>query len=189
MQPINLFPTTIYKEFINENMKKDLLNLCEKYTQETETNLLHISNFPSTLANKDLQNQVNSEPVVKMVFNYLLDQVQDILHKRNELVDYNNFNPYGFFSSMQQGAYLRQHSHKDCKFSGIIYLEVGDDVPGLIFHDPRPFTKFISSNNEQNSMFIIEPEEKMLLIWDSWLDHEVMTKNNQQPRKSFTFNL
>lgn len=32
MELLNFFPTQIYKGFINDNMKNDLLNLCNRYT-------------------------------------------------------------------------------------------------------------------------------------------------------------
>jgi len=188
MQNLQLFPTNVYKDYINENMRLDLLSLCNKYTAETTTNLLHIENFPSTLANQELQNNVNNEIVVKMVFNFLFEKVKEISYANGVTLTQEDIRPYGFFSSMNKGAYLRQHSHKDCKFSGIIYLEVGDDVPGLLFHDPRPLAKFTNSQEHQ-SLYQVKAENNLLLIWDNWLDHEVLPKSNAQPRKSFTFNL
>jgi uncharacterized protein (TIGR02466 family) len=189
MELLNFFPTQIYKGFVNDNMKNDLLNLCNHYTSETTTNLLHIKNFPSTLANETLSGHINNEPVVKMVFNYLFEVATRFLQERNQVLDCNELKPYGFFSDMKEGAYLRRHAHKDCRFSGIIYLEVGDNVPQLLFHDPRPYVQFEPSHYGGSYIQSIKPENGMILLWDSWLNHEVLTKENDQPRKSFTFNL
>jgi uncharacterized protein (TIGR02466 family) len=189
MEILNIFPTQIYKNFVNDNMKNDLLQLCNHYTSETTTNLLHIKNFPSTLANNDLSSRINDEPVVKMVFNFLFEVAAEFSQQRNQSLDYSEFRPYGFFSDMKQDAYLRRHAHKDCRFSGIIYLEVGNDVPHLLFHDPRPHVQFEPSHYCGSYIESVKPENGMLLLWDSWLNHEVLSKHNDQPRKSFTFNL
>lgn len=189
MEVINLFPTQIYKDFVNDNMRNDLLELCNHYTSVSNTNLLHIENFPSTLANDDLSYPINTSPVVKMVFNYLYEVANQFTQQRNQKLRNDSLQPYGFFSDMKKGAYLRKHTHKDCRFSGIIYLEVGDNVPPLVFHDPRPYTKFESSKYCTNPVITIPPQQGMMLIWDHWLEHEVYTKTNDNPRKSFTFNI
>ena len=189
MEVLNLFPTQIYKDFVNDNMKNDLLELCNHYTSVSDTNLLHIENFPSTLSNDDLSYPINTSPVVKMVFNYLYEVANQFTQQRNQKLNTDSLQPYGFFSDMKRGAYLRKHTHKDCRFSGIIYLEVGDNVPHLLFHDPRPHATFEPSDYGGNYVQSIKPENGMLLLWDSWLCHEIMHKDNDEPRKVFSFNL
>ena len=189
MEIVNFFPTQIFKDIVNENMKNDLLKLCNDYTSKTQTNLLHIDNFPSTLANTELSYPVNTDPTVKMVFEYLYEIANNFASQRQQFVDKDSFRPYGFFSNMKKGAHLRKHTHKDCRFSGIIYLEVGDDVPQLLFHDPRPHVQFEPSDYGGKYIESIKPENGMILMWDSWLTHELMYKENHQPRKVFSFNL
>lgn len=189
MRFLPLFPTCILIDNVEEISKK-MLPLCNKYTQKTQTNLLGQANFPSTLYD-ELSIDVNKEPLVIETLEYIHSRyIKKILYDRGVFYDRNKFgDPYGFFSDMKKGAQLRKHSHQDCQFSGIIYLEVGDNVPELIFHDPRPYPKFQTSDFKTNDAIPIKPENNLILIWDHWLDHEVREKTSDQPRKAFSFNI
>jgi uncharacterized protein (TIGR02466 family) len=180
-----IFPTCV---LIDENieMAKKLLPLCEKYTSETQTTLLNIDNFPSTLFGS-LIPQVNAEPLVQDFMEMIATtHVKTLAGSCNIPYDINNLRPFGFFSSMNKHAYLRKHLHKDCLFSGLIYLEVGENVPPLVFFDPRPIASVIS--NASHSMSIT-PKTGMILLWESWLEHEIPQKLNDNSRKVFSFNI
>jgi hypothetical protein len=188
-----LFPTHIFTD-INLELAEKLLPLCNKYTEITKTNCLHIDQFPSTLQNKDLEVAVNEEPLVKYALDYIIKQclIPFLDYKGIDLKSY--LHPYGFFSSMHKGAHLRKHCHLDCMFSGIVYLEVGENVPPLRFYDPRPFRDFmhfpvVENNYRNEAIHILEPKIGMIAIWDSWLNHEVHEKLTDDPRKTFVFNL
>lgn len=185
-----LFPTVLLKDYINDELKNNLLDLCNKYTDMTQTNLLGIKHFPSTLQNWDLSLLVNNEPIVQQTFEIIINYyLKTFLEARGQPFDKETFNPYGFFSNMKKGAYLRKHSHTDCRFSGIIYLDIGEDVPDLIFHDPRPYVMFEPTRYSSNTTIPVAPENNLLLIWDHWLEHEIREKTNDNPRKVFTFNV
>ena len=181
-----IFPTCV---LIDENieMAKKLLPLCEKYTNETKSTLLNIDNFPSTLFDHDLIPQVNTEPLVQDFMRLIANtHVKTLAESCHISYDINNLLPFGFFSSMNKHAYLRKHLHKDCLFSGLIYLEVGENVPPLVFFDPRPIASVIS--NSAHSMSIT-PKTGMILLWESWLEHEIPQKLNDNSRKVFSFNI
>lgn len=185
-----LFPTVIYSNYIDEILRTELLNLCNQYTENTQSNLLGIKNFPSTLhETSEVSQEINNHPVVKKTFEVIKSHVKELLISRKQRYFEEDLKPYGFFSDMKKGSYLRKHAHKDCLFSGIIYLEIGDNVPPLVFHDPRPFTVFESSKYENIPVVPVDPQKGMILIWDHWLEHEVYQKENDNPRKSFTFNV
>ncbi len=185
----SFFPTVVLFDKVPEISNK-LLDLCNSYIDKTNTNLLGQANFPSTLYDQ-LSVEVNKESLVIETLEYIhSNYIKKILMDRGVFYDRSKFgNPYGFFSDMKKGAQLRKHSHQDCQFSGIIYLEVGDEVPELIFHDPRPYPKFQTSDFKTNDVIPVKPENHLLLIWDHWLDHEVREKTNDQPRKAFSFNI
>lgn len=188
-----LFPTFLL-EFKDEELADALLPLCNKYVGESTTNCLHIENFPSTLYNRQQEKEVNNEPVVQQALEYIVEIcLKPFLEHRNILLP-QNLRPFGFFSSMEKYAYLRKHSHLDCLFSGLIYLETGNGVPPLVLYDPRPVRLFhnypITTNTPKDSSFhVIYPEKGKILLWDSFLEHEVYQKLNDNPRKTFVFNL
>lgn len=188
-----LFPT-FFLEFENEELADALLPLCDKYTSESTTNCLHIENFPSTLYNRQQEHEVNNEPVVQQALEYIIEVcLKPFLEYRNIGIP-QNLKPFGFFSSMEKHAYLRKHSHLDCLFSGIIYLEAGENVPPLVVYDPRPVRNFhnypiIQHPPKDSSIHIEYPKKGKILLWDAYLEHEVYQKLNDNPRKTFVFNL
>lgn len=185
-----LFPTVIYKGTIEEDLRLELLNLCNQFVPRSSKNLLNINNFNSTLHADDiLKSEVNSHPTVIKTFEHIKEILKNFLSARKQPFIEGDLKPYGFFSDMKEGAFLRKHAHKDCMFSGIIYLEIGENVPPLVFHDPRPFTKFEPTIYQTIPAVPIQPEQGMILLWDHWLEHEVYQKENSNPRKSFTFNI
>ena len=188
----SLFPTTVYNIQIANTMRLELLDACNSVlTDVGEDHLLNIEGWNSTLHSApDESNVINNIPIVIETFKLIKESIQDFLNQRNQpYFEEDMQHPFGFFSDMKKNGYLRRHAHLDCKFSGIIYLEVGDNVPPLVFHDPRPYTKFESSKYCTNPVITIPPQQGMMLIWDHWLEHEVYTKTNDNPRKSFTFNI
>lgn len=181
-----LFPTCV---LIDENleMARALLPLCEKYTNITQSNLLYTANFPSTLSDKELIPYVNGEPLVQDFMQLIATtHVKKLADTCGMSYNKINFRPFGFFSSMNKYAYLRKHMHKECSFSGTFYLEVEEDAPPLIFYDPRPLASV--SGNTPHTM-AITPKTGMILLWESWLEHEIPQKLNDNARKVFSFNI
>jgi hypothetical protein len=186
----SLFPTVIYSDIVEESLRLDLLKLCNEFVPRTDENLLNIKNFSSTLqADNKLREEVNTHPVVIETFNFIIARIKSFLAMRKQPFFENELMPYGFFSDMKEGAYLKKHAHRDCRFSGIIYLEVGEDVPPLVLHDPRQVIHIEPMRYQSVPVVPIDPKEGMFLLWDHWLEHEVHQKANDNPRKSFTFNI
>jgi len=188
-----LFPTCIS---IDENLMlaKALLPLCDKYVALSNSNCANIENFPSTIYENELTAQIMAEPLVQEAFHWIINYPLARLLGHRNIEFPGKHRPFGFFSSMNKGAYLDKHWHNDCYFSGLLYLDVGDDVPDVIIHDPRPVEKFIYYpklyNMRTNSgTHNIKPKTGMILLWDSWLEHQVHQKLNDNPRKTFVFNI
>jgi hypothetical protein len=182
IEKISLFETSICK-LHNEELAKKLLPVCDYFTTKSETTLFGVRNYPSTLQNNKLRDEVNQHPVVQETFSYIFDNLQEVacLSPVSEIIS--DVTPYGFFSSMDNGAYLRKHKHLHCNYSGCMYLDIGIDAPGITFFDPNPYsTGIIKYTAEQ-----LKPGT--LLIWPKWLEHEIDQKLNDSPRKVFTFNV
>jgi hypothetical protein len=183
----SFFPTRVLSD-VNLEFAEKLLPLCDKYTSITDSGLLNTENYPSTLNNDKFNQLVNSEPEVLDFFDFILENyAKPLIETKGVMYDRSMFRPYGWFSSMHRHAFLRKHSHQDCIFSGTFYLDTGPNVPPLVIHDPRPFTKFDS--NHLQSEVIITPKTGLLLMWDNWIEHEVFQKSNDEPRKTFSFNI
>lgn len=89
---------------------------------------------------------------------------------------------------LRQGGYNRIHNHPGAVWSGCYYVSCGETVaepPGngwIEFQDPRPAN--IHGGKER-----VEPEEGLLLIFPSWLNHFVSPFMGGGERISIAFNL
>jgi uncharacterized protein (TIGR02466 family) len=180
-----IFPTCIVKS-INLDIAKELLSICDKYLPDTDSNLFGVDNFPTTY-NSKFNKEVNEELIVKQVLSYIINNHAAALAEECG-IPYSEikFNPYGFFNSMQQYSYMKRHMHCNATFSGIVYLDIGKDVPPIVFHDPRPSAAFADNRPHE---FEVRPETGMIMIWNSWLEHEIPQKLNDNVRKVFSFNI
>jgi uncharacterized protein (TIGR02466 family) len=98
-----------------------------------------------------------------------------------------------FVSEMIEGDSHALHGHPNSLLSGVFYLRVPEGSAPILFDDPRPFRKFLSlpkltnSTNWERIHFV--PEDGLLLIWESWLEHEVPRNFSKEGRITMVFNL
>lgn len=179
MKVYDIFPTKIILDD-NVQLAEALLPLCDKYTQMTQTNLLGIANFPSTLQNKPMSDLVDQEPVVQQAMAYMRHLVAE--YETVYTPTWKTSHPVEakFFSAMQKHSYLKKHKHLGCNYAGILYLEVGDNVPPLKIFDVNPYN---------TDTMQITPRQGAIVIIPWWMEHSLDQKLNDEPRKAFTFNL
>lgn len=180
---LKLYEVSIARLY-NKELADRLLPLCDYFTDKTTTTLLDIHNYPSTLQNFELSKEVNSHPLVIETFDYIFSHMNNIASRIPIGETIRNVEPYGFFSRMEKGNYLRKHRHNDCNFSGCFYLDVTPSVPGIVFFNPNPYLNTPTVFNTEQDI-----TAGTMLIWPKWLEHEVNQKLSDEPRKVFTFNV
>ena len=80
------------------------------------------------------------------------------------------------------GSHL-QHVHPGSIVSGVYYSSVPDNAGCLLFDDPRdPLPPF-------NERITIHPARGKLVMFPSWLTHQVTPTTGQEPRVSWSFNV
>ena len=97
-----------------------------------------------------------------------------------------------WFLDLKDRDYLHAHHHGGNLFSGIIYLKIPHKLKmsksnGCIEFVYNPIVvpdKLINSNT-----FMIEPKEKQMYIWPSWLFHTVYPYYGDEIRRSLSFNI
>ena len=93
------------------------------------------------------------------------------------------------------GSSNRLHNHPFNYLSGVFYLQVPEDSGSLIFHDPRPQSEVLSPPKKQGENLHTAhrvtwvPKQNDLLIFPSWLQHEVEINNSQEERIVISFNI
>jgi uncharacterized protein (TIGR02466 family) len=95
---------------------------------------------------------------------------------------------------LDRGGHHGAHIHPHSVISGTLYLDVPKDASAIKFEDPRlpmmmaaPLRK--SDAREKNKTFVsMAPEAGTLLLWESWLRHEVPINHAKSERVSVSFN-
>ena len=86
------------------------------------------------------------------------------------------------------------HIHRQSSFSGTLYISVPDGAGALQFEDPRLTQMMhaplrLKNAREPRQPFAkIAPKRGTLLIWESWLRHEVLVNRSDDLRISISFN-
>ncbi len=87
------------------------------------------------------------------------------------------------------------HIHPHSIISGTLYVEVPTGSGAIRFEDPRlPLMMAAPSRRkdgpeELRSFVTVQPRAGMLLMWESWLRHEVLAGTGRGERLSISFNL
>ena len=189
------FPTPIESSLELELAEK-LLPIAKKYLSNEKyiTNTWNYKNtFDTTftLANMD---------DVSLFTNYVEERAYSFLHNCGYDPTTLKFNVQVFFSEMFNGDFHQRHTHPNCVLSGILYLQVPENSAKLLVFDPRPHRKFtelpkhMSAENISNpevswDRVFFTPEVGRFLMWESWLEHEVLLNRSIEGRITAVFNV
>jgi uncharacterized protein (TIGR02466 family) len=97
-------------------------------------------------------------------------------------------------NSLDPGGSHSGHIHPHCVLSGTYYVRVPDGASSIKFEDPRlPMMMAAPSPREdadiEHRRFVyVAPKAGELLLWESWLRHEVPPNTAASPRVSVSFN-
>ncbi len=95
---------------------------------------------------------------------------------------------------LEPGGVHGAHIHPHAVISGTYYVDVPDGAAAIRFEDPRlammmaaPVRK--ADAHPGNRTFVtVAPKPGMVLLWESWLRHDVAMNRSQLPRISVSFN-
>lgn len=95
---------------------------------------------------------------------------------------------------LKPGGYHTAHIHPHSVISGTLYLAVPKDASAIKYEDPRLAMMMAAppkkpSAKEKNKTFVsVAPAPGTLLLWESWLRHEVPVNHAKAERVSVSFN-
>ena len=169
----------------------DLVKLAYKLKEE--------NNFIETTEQKGFQSIIYNHKdfiathqFIDLQINSINNFIQEYCLKKN-----NEWNVKGiWFNINPKHSYNNLHTHSDCDFSAVYYLQVPKNSGSIIFENPNPVMlnhKFFQNQfdyNEINSnSYEIEPEEDMLILFPSYLPHRVQQNLSDKDRISLSFNI
>lgn len=86
------------------------------------------------------------------------------------------------------------HIHPHAVLSGTVYIDVPDGAGAIRFEDPRLALMMAApprrprASPAQRPFQVIAPKPGTVLMWESWLRHEVLINQASRPRVSVSFN-
>lgn len=95
---------------------------------------------------------------------------------------------------LKPGGYHTAHIHPHSVISGTLYLAVPKDASAIKYEDPRLAMLMAAppkkpSAKDKNRTFVsVAPAPGTLLLWESWLRHEVPVNHAKAERVSVSFN-
>ena len=93
------------------------------------------------------------------------------------------------------GSRNNVHTHPNSFLSGVYYMKVPEKSGQITFLDPRPQAEILDVFKKDNQNISLAhsvdlpPEEKSLIFFPSWLQHQVMTNLSQEDRIVLSFNI
>ena len=95
---------------------------------------------------------------------------------------------------LEPGGMHAGHIHPGSVISGTYYVALPDGAAGLKFEDPRLQQMMAApprrpGASRRNKSFVeVTPKPGTVLLWESWLRHEVPASRAKRPRISISFN-
>ncbi|MEO0768283.1 MAG: TIGR02466 family protein [Cyanobacteria bacterium J06649_4] len=93
-----------------------------------------------------------------------------------------------------QYAHNTLHNHPNSIYSGVYYLKAPSKSGSLIFRDPREISHMWKIPVDDNTIWTAqnveyEPKEGRMIIFPSWLLHQVQPNLSTEDRVSISFNI
>jgi uncharacterized protein (TIGR02466 family) len=79
------------------------------------------------------------------------------------------------------------HIHPHSILSGTFYVEVPPGSGAIRFEDPR-LPLMMAAPRRPDTFVTVQPQPGLLLLWESWLRHEVLSGTGRGERLSISFN-
>ena len=88
---------------------------------------------------------------------------------------------------LKAGGHHSGHIHPHSIISGTFYVEVPQGSGSIRFEDPR-LPVMMAAPPRSGTFVTVEPRAGLLLMWESWLRHEVLAGTGKGERLSISFN-
>ena len=195
MQYIDMFPTPVYAS-VELDLRNQILPVAEDYINRHGSPYRDQPNYISTY-NDDVAG-------VKQKFDDRLDPLTDYIQSASKKyfedisIEPMKFSLYYLFNKISFGGEHSLHAHPQSILSGVFYLKIPENAPPIIFNDPRGHYKYINyptifggprEKYKLLSEYVINPKEGMLIMWPSWLEHQVLPSKSSEERIAVAFNV
>jgi uncharacterized protein (TIGR02466 family) len=186
MEVIDIFKIPIFCKKIELDSQK-IIKECLSLKEESQGRIC--TNIGGWQSNDILNNKVFDDLVTEVISTCF--DVSNVLKLKivGQIKYWANVNQYSHFN--------RQHIHPGCILSAVYYAKCSDNSGEIVFLNP-PYNimgyswanSITDYNNYNSTEYKIFPEEGLLVVFPSWLEHYVgVNQDKSQDRISISFNI
>jgi uncharacterized protein (TIGR02466 family) len=198
----SLFVTRLYRAKLNELAKtkvdyKELLQTCESMAEDDEAGQAWCeeNGYPGYTSYASLNDLPWRAPIFadlqkaldKHVAAFVEDLGFDLAGKKLKCDSF-------WINILPEGGMHASHIHPQSVISGTTYVAMPEGTSALKLEDPRhammmhaPLRKKDAAQKLQPFVYV-KPEVGEVLLWESWLRHEVPMNMSEEERISVSFN-
>jgi len=103
-------------------------------------------------------------------------------------IDKTNLKIHYWTNINQPGSRNVMHSHKSAIFSGVYYLQ-GTETGSLRIINPANILGECNNLSPFTRDFYYDPKDRDLILWPSWLPHEVETNSSERERINIAYDV
>ena len=187
MQIIETFKQFIIKIPLKQNLKK-LSDFSDKiFKKQKGRNLSNLGGFQSNdlkIEEPILNSLIKEIELNSNIVNNDILKINSTLSLNNIWININKFKDFNVI-----------HKHPFSKLSGVFYVKIPKNSGDLLFVNETEIGCFVNDkdiiefNNYNSSTWSIKPEENVLYLFPSWLNHYVKPNLSNEKRISISFNL
>lgn len=191
-----LFVTRVYQSSLKmdlKDLKKEISQIQKADYNGQKWSKIHYKNGFTSYGSWDQLQRLSS------TFANLEKKINSHVFKFAKILDFNiektslKMNSI-WVNIMPEGALHTAHIHPQSVISGTYYVDVPAKASAIKFEDPRlgcfmNTPSVISKANKTNIRFFsLQPKAGELVLFESWLKHEVPFNQSKKPRISVSFN-
>ena len=195
-----LFSTPIYQAKLSEVGKIDMLEIeksCWSIAHDDEAGQkwCEENNYPGYTSYASLSDLIWRSPIfkdLKKILDLHVDQFSSELDFDLEGRDLKLEDVW--INILAEGGNHSAHLHPNSIISGTIYISMPPETSPIKFEDPRhPMmmaapSRLVHAKEYLKPFIYINPLVGEILLWESWLRHEVPTNMSSEERISISFN-
>jgi uncharacterized protein (TIGR02466 family) len=182
-----LFPTLLYEAHIDPQLLPDLARSIRAFAEEDSAGRRwskehRYAGYTSYASLDDLPRRDPAfSDLSKLLTRHARDFARDLAWDAKPKLD------SLWVNLLTSSGHHSGHIHPHSILSGTLYVEVPAGSGAIRFEDPRlPLMMAAPASDER--FVTVQPRPGLLLMWESWLRHEVLPGTGRGERLSISFN-
>lgn len=180
------FPTFISYSYNKEILPK-IQNIFDTFDWNTVADGRYPNGYTTFYGGSELNEQLKS--MMPELCEYILSSAYEVVQRQKINLGNRKLLLTTFWMSrMLKNGFHSKHLHAHSFYSGTYYVNADSTNSNIRFYDPRLFRQF-SPDISAGEIVEYKPENGKLLLWDSYLEHEVEVNLTDTPRDAISFNI